>query len=232
MGYVLDGVIAGICLIFVLVGVHRGFIRSVVHFLGSIIAAVLASVLGGALAKWVFDALFRAAMVEKIHTTVLALGADNASGAAQQIIASLPDSLVRALEQAGVTAETISGGVKAQSAQAASMIVDYISPVFVGFLKVLAVIVLFSLLMTVVRLLASVVSGLLHLPVLGQVDGLLGGVFGFLLAIFVVWVVIAAVLVFQPMLDQNTQYQVESALSSSLIVGKFVSMNPLGGLFG
>ena len=140
--------------------------------------------------------------------------------------------MVRALEQAGVTAETISGGVKAQSAQAASMIVDYISPVFVGFLKVLAVIVLFSLLMTVVRLLASVVSGLLHLPVLGQVDGLLGGVFGFLLAIFVVWVVIAAVLVFQPMLDQNTQYQVESALSSSLIVGKFVSMNPLGGLFG
>ena len=122
MGYVLDGVIAGICLIFVLVGVHRGFIRSVVHFLGSIIAAVLASVLGGALAQWVFDALFRAAMVEKIHTTVLALGADNASGAAQQIIASLPDFLVRALEQAGVTAETISGGVKAQSAQARTAI--------------------------------------------------------------------------------------------------------------
>lgn len=232
MGYALDGAIAVVCLIFVLVGVHRGFIRSVVHFLGSIIAAVLASVLGGALAQWVFDALFREAMLEKIHTSIMALGADNAAGAAQQIIASLPDFLVRALEQAGVTAETISGGVKAQSAQAAGMIVDYISPVFVSFLKVLAVIVLFSLLMTVVRLLASVVGNLLHLPVLGQVDGLLGGVFGFLLAIFVVWVLIAAVLVFQPMLDQNAQYQVESALSGSLIAGKFVSMNPLGGLFG
>lgn len=232
MGYALDGVIAVICLICVLVGVHRGFIRSLVHFLGSIIAAVLSSVLGGPLAQWIFDALFRAAMVEKIHNSIMALGANNAAGAAQQIIASLPEFLVRALEQAGVTAETISGGVQAQSAQAAEMIADYISPVFVSFLKVLAVIVLFTLLMTLVRLLASIVGNMLRLPVLEQLDGLLGGIFGFLLAIFTVWVIIAALLVFRPMLDASAQYQVDSALSNSFIAGKFVSMNPLGGLFG
>lgn len=232
MGYALDGAIAVICLIFVLVGVHRGFIRSLVHFFGSIIAAVLSSVLGGPLAQWVYDALFREAIVDKIHTSIMALGANNASGAAQQIIASLPDFLVRALEQAGVTAETISGGVKAQSAQAAELIAGYISPVFVSFLKVLAVIVLFALLSTLVRLLASAVGNMLRLPILEQLDGLLGGVFGFLLAIFTVWVIIAALLVFRPMLDASAQYQVDSALSSSFIAGKFVSMNPLGGLFG
>ena len=43
MNFLLDGVIIGICLLCVLVGVQRGFIRSVVHFLGAVIAACLAT---------------------------------------------------------------------------------------------------------------------------------------------------------------------------------------------
>ena len=48
MGYILDGIILLICLICVLVGVKKGFIHSVVRFLGAVIAALLASTLGGA----------------------------------------------------------------------------------------------------------------------------------------------------------------------------------------
>ena len=51
MGYILDGIILLICLLCVLIGVKRGFIHSVVRFLGSIIAALLASALGGVLAQ-------------------------------------------------------------------------------------------------------------------------------------------------------------------------------------
>ena len=63
MGYILDGIILLICLLCVLIGVKRGFIHSVVRFLGSIIAALLASALGGVLAQWLFDTMFRGAMV-------------------------------------------------------------------------------------------------------------------------------------------------------------------------
>ncbi len=232
MGYVLDGIILGVCLLCVFIGIHRGFIRSVVHFLGSVIAAVLSSVLGGALAQWLFDALFREALTQKINTSILALGGSASQSAAQQVLDSLPEFLLRALESAGVTAESISGGITAQSSQAAAMMTDYLAPVFVSFLKVLCVIVLFCLLMTLVRLLASMVGHMLRLPVISQLDGLLGGVFGFLLAVFTVWIVIAAVLVFTPMLDPATSSQVDSALEQSVIAGLFVNMNPLGGLFG
>lgn len=231
MGYILDGVVIAVCLICVLVGVQRGFIRSAVHFLGSVIAACLASVLGGAVAQWLFDTLFRGAMVEKINETLQSLGAENAVAAIQQVLDSLPDFLVRAMEEAGVTVSRISGEITNQSSQAAGMIADYLAPVFVGFLKVLAVIVLFFLLMTLVRLLAHLVGNMFRLPILGQIDGLLGGVFGFLLALLAVWVVVAAVTVFIPVLDTATRYQVDQVLGQSMIAKLFMQSNPLKGMF-
>ncbi len=231
MGYILDGIILLICLLCVLIGVKRGFIHSVVRFLGSIIAALLASALGGVLAQWLFDTMFRGAMVEKINSSLQTLGADNAAAAASQVLASLPDFLVRALEEAGVTLETVSHAINSQTSGAAGMVVDYLSPVFVNFLKVLAVIVLFFLFMTIVRLLAALVGDILRLPILKEVDGLLGGVFGFLLAMVSVWVVVAGVMVFMPMLDSVTQQQVQEALDGSLLTGVLVNMNPLRGMF-
>jgi len=231
MGYVLDAIILAICLLCVWAGVRKGLIYSVVRFLGSIIAALLASALGGVLAQWLFDTLFREGLVEKVSSLLQSLGDDNAAAAASQVLAALPDFLVRAMEEAGVTLETVSHTISTQTGHAAVMVVDYLSPVFVNFLKVLAVIVLFFLFMTLVRLLASLVSDLLRLPVLSQVDGLLGGVCGFLMALVGVWVVAAGITVFLPMLDASAQEQVQAALDGSIITGLLVNANPLNGIF-
>ena len=147
------------------------------------------------------------------------------------MLASLPDFLVRALEEAGVTLETVSHAINSQTSGAAGMVVDYLSPVFVNFLKVLAVIVLFFLFTTLARLLAALISDLLRLPILRELDGVLGGAFGFLLALVSVWVVVAGATVFMPMLDSSSQQQVQAALDSSLLTGTLVNMNPLGGMF-
>ena len=114
---------------------------------------------------------------------------------------------------------------------AAGMVVDYLSPVFVNFLKVLAVIVLFFLFTTLARLLAALISDLLRLPILRELDGILGGVFGFLLALVSVWVVVAGVTVFMPMLDASSQGEVQAALDGSVFTATLVKMNPLGGMF-
>ena len=231
MGYILDGIIFAICLMCVLVGVKKGFIHSAVRFLGAVISALLASALGGALAQWMFDTMFRGAMVDKINSSLQALGSENAAAAAGQVLASLPDFLVRALEEAGVTLETVSHAINSQTSGAAGMVVDYLSPVFANFLKVLAVIVLFFLFTTLARLLAALISDLLRLPILRELDGILGGVFGFLLALVSVWVVVAGVTVFMPMLDASSQGEVQAALDGSVFTATLVKMNPLGGMF-
>ena len=231
MGYVWDVVFVGICVASVAIGAHRGFIRSAGHFLGARVSAWLAALLGGAVAQWVFDALFRPALVERIGESLANLGNGDTYTAVQGVFSSLPEFVLRALEDAGVTAASVTEALAGQSGQAADLIADSLSPVFVGFLKVLAVIVLFCLFMVVVRILANMLSTVFHLPVLNAVNGLLGGVFGFLLAVVSIWIVLAAVRVFTPMLAADTQAQVETALRQSLIAGMMVHWNPLGIMF-
>ena len=168
MNFLLDGVIIGICLLCVLVGVQRGFIRSVVHFLGAVIAACLASALGGAAATWVFDTFFRGAMTDKISSSLQSFGTESASAALEQVISNLPDFLARALRDAGVTTSSISSDIASKTDEVALLITDYLAPVFINFLKVLAVILLFFLFMTLVRILASVVGKMLRLPIIGR----------------------------------------------------------------
>ena len=231
MGYVWDVVFVGICVAFVAIGAHRGFIRSAAHFLGAVISACLAALLGGAVAQWVFDALFRPALVERIGESLANLGNGDTYTAVQGVFSSLPEFVLRALKDAGVTAASVTEALAGQSGQAADLIADSLSPVFVGFLKVLAVIVLLCPFMVGVRFLANLLSPVFHLPVLNAVNGLLGGVFGFLLAVVSIWIVLAAVRVFTPMLAADTQAQVETALRQSLIAGMMVHWNPLGIMF-
>lgn len=231
MSVSLDLVILVVFVLFILLGVHRGFIRSAAHFLGSVIAAALASAFGGMLAQWVFQAMFRDALVQRISESISSLGLDNASAAMENVLSSLPDFIVRARESAGVTAATLEGALVGKTGQAAELVADSLAPVFISFLKVLAVLVLFLLFMMVVRALADLLGKVFYLPGLRQINGLLGGVFGFLLALVSVWVVISAVQVFTPMLSAELQADVEHALDRSILAGLIVRMNPLKAMF-
>lgn len=231
MNMILDIGLLCVFLFFILIGVKRGFIRSAVHFLGAVIAAFLASALGGAAAKWVFDTLFREALVSKIGETILSLGGQGAAAAAEETISSLPDFIQRALEEAGITVGSLQGMLASKTGEAAELIADALSPVFVSFLKVLAVIVLFMLFTMLVRVLANLVASVFRLPVLRQLDGLLGGVFGFLLALVALWILISAVQVFIPMLAVGARADLEEALDHSLLAGLLIKSNPMGTMF-
>lgn len=232
MNYALDIIFLFIFLLFIAVGAHRGFVRSAAHFLGSVLAACLASVLGGAVAQWVFDALFRDALVEKIEESLAGLGTGNVAASVEGLFSSLPDFIVRALEDGGVTASSIAGGIASQSGRAAELAADSLEPVFVGFLKVLAVIVLFLLFMMLVRVLADIVGKAFRLPILSQFNGILGAVFGFLLALVSVWVAVSALQVFIPMLGSEARAGLEGALRQSLVAKLVVGWNPLGAMYG
>ena len=231
MGYALDLIIVVVCVLFVAIGAHRGFIRSAAHFLGAVIAASFAGLLGGPVAQWLFDILFRPALVERIGESLTELGNGDTYTMVQGVFASLPDFLIRALESGGVTAASVTEAMAAQSGQAADLIASALAPVFVGFLKVLVVIVLFCLFMVLVRVVSNLLATAFRLPILNAVDGLLGGVFGLFLAVVSIWIVLAAIHVFTPMLAADAQAQVETALRQSYLTGLVVHWNPLGIMF-
>lgn len=228
MNFALDILLVVIIAIFVVVGVRRGFIKSAVRFLGAVVSALLASIFGSMAAQWLYNTLFHAALVEKISNTIIM--ADGVQ-AVQKVLNSLPDFIVRALESAGITEASLAGNIAGQSDRIASVLASALEPVFVSFLKVLTVTGFFLLLMVLVRVLANVVSAAFELPLLDQVNGLLGGVFGLFMALLVIWVVLGALQVFLPMLASDAQAQVQEWLDSSVLTGFIVGLNPLGAMF-
>lgn len=231
MNIMLDLVILCVFVLFIVVGIRRGLVKSAAHFLGSVLAAFFASALGGAIAKFAFNTLFRDALVERISESLSSLGTGSMFSAIENVLSSLPDFIVRALQQAGINSNTLAAAVADRSNQAAELIADALSPVFVSFLKVLAVIVLFALFMVIVRVLADMVAGVFRLPMLRQVNKALGGLFGFLLALVSVWIAISAIQVFTPMLAAEAQADVELTLDRSILAGLIVRLNPLGAMF-
>ena len=231
MNWVLDGILAAVMILFVLVGVRRGFVRSAARLAGAIVAAFLAAALAGPIAKWLFELLFRQSLVEKIGETINGVGTQGLAESLTKVLASLPDFLVRALEDAGVTAGALQGIVTHGAGEAAELVTDTLSPVFVGFLKVGVLLVLFLLLMIAVRALSEMLHSVARLPLVHQVDQLLGGACGLLLAVVVIWVVLGAIQVFLPMMSDTGKANMEQMIAHSVIARIITGWNPLAGLF-
>lgn len=231
MSISLDLILLVVFALFIFLGVRRGFVRSAAQFLGSVIASALASALGGAAANWVFQTLFRDALIERVGRSIESIGASSTSAALDDLMASLPDFIVRALASSGITADTLEGALVGKSGEVAELVADSLAPVFTGFLKVLAVMVLFLLFMMIVRSAADLIGSVFRLPGLRQFDRILGGFFGFLLALVAVWVLLAAVQVFTPMLSTEMQASLQQQLQQSILIGTIVRLNPLTALF-
>lgn len=231
MSISLDIILIILFALFIFLGVRRGFVRSAVHFLGSVIAAALSSALGGAAANWVYNTLFRDALIDRVSRSIESIGVGSTSTAIDGFLESLPDFIVRALESSGITAATLEGGLVGKTGEVAELVADSLAPVFTSFLKVLAVMVLFLLFMMIVRSVADLVGGVFRLPGFRQFDRIFGGLFGFLLALVAVWVILAAVQVFTPMLSPEMQAQIDTELARSVLAGTIVKLNPLTAMF-
>ena len=228
MRLIFDGVILAVVILFTVIGVKKGLVRSLAEFLGALVAAVAASWAGGLAAEFLYNTFFRQGVYERVAAA--AQGA-NAQTAVENFFHQLPDFVVRLLEMNGITAESASGMVGDAGEGVAQGVTDVLSPVFIAIIKVFAVIVLFVLFMVMIKAAASFISGICSLPLLRQVNGLLGGVFGFLMGTVVVWIAVAAIQFFVPMMDQEMQRQVTETVEQSLICKAVVSMNPIGWIF-
>lgn len=229
MNFILDIVILVIIAVFVIIGIKRGFVQSAARFVGAILAAVFSSILGGAAAQWIFDTLFRESLTEKIGNSInesVSAGAN-----ASNFISTLPDFIVRILEDAGITEQSIGSGLESTQQQVAQAIVDGLAPAFVGIIKIVTVIVLFMIFMFVVNLIANFLNGVVSLPVLSSLNSLLGIGFGVLRAVVLIWIVFAVMSAILPILSNEMQADIASFIDGTVISKFFINANPFNSMF-
>lgn len=173
--YLADAVIVVIFLLFIILGVKRGFVRSVLDLVGTLAAMLVSMWFSGIAAQWVFSTFLQESLTRQVAE---ALQAAPAADAADAVLSVVPEILRGGLEAFGITSDAINQAVAGTSGQAAAAVVAVLSPMVVSVLRGLFALVLFVFLLVIFRILSGVVCRIFRLPVLRQLDKGLGILLG------------------------------------------------------
>lgn len=180
--YLADAVIVVIFLLFIILGVKRGFVRSVLDLVGTLAAMLVSMWFSGIAAQWVFSTFLQESLTRQIAE---ALQSAPAADAADAVLSVVPEILRGGLEAFGITSDAINQAVAGTSGQAAAAVVAVLSPMVVSVLRGLFALVLFVFLLVIFRILSGVVCRIFRLPVLRQLDKGLGILLGITQAVLI-----------------------------------------------
>lgn len=180
--YLADAVIVVIFLLFIILGIKRGFVRSVLDLVGTLAAMLVSMWFSGIAAQWVFSTFLQESLTRQVAE---ALQAAPAADAADAVLSVVPEILRGGLEAFGITSDAINQAVAGTSGQAAAAVVAVLSPMVVSVLRGLFALVLFVFLLVIFRILSGVVCRIFRLPVLRQLDKGLGILLGITQAVLI-----------------------------------------------
>ena len=185
----IDYIIIGIVGVSVLFGFYRGFISSVLNVGGGLLAFVLSFVLYPALAAAIqgneeivrtmlhyTDATSRLGDLNLAVTNVVQLGQQGIANVLSKV--SLPAPLDALLETNLTNQVYASSGV--------TTVADYINQTIVqAGINILCFLICFVVLYIVLSIVINAIKAVFRLPLLKQLDWLVGGVFGFLRGVLI-----------------------------------------------
>ena len=185
MAWVLDVFVVLIVLFYMFICARRGFVRTMVEVVGFFLAFSLSFAVGGLAANAVYDHIVCPSIVEKTVESVGDQVQGNADLTTQQVWAALPKTVTVAAENFGITAQSVSGAVHDQIQAGGSVqqivqrsVETVARPIIVPLIKTIIGTVLLFIFMFAVKLLAKTVGRVFRLPILRQVDSILGIVLG------------------------------------------------------
>ena len=226
MSILADVILCAIILFCILIGFHKGFVKSFVEFIGYFAAMFAATVLGNALAVFVYNTFLRDMLVKKIGTAISTSATLPAEQKVQAIMQVLPGFVTNSMVYHGVTANSLGAAVSTSATAAAPKVADMISPAVIGLTKIVFAFIIFILLLFVVRFVANALNTVFRLPFLHQINSLLGGVFGLLKGLVIVFLLCTLVQFTATLIPEKNSESVQQAVNSSYVFKTIYQNNP------
>lgn len=176
---ILDLSVIVIILIFVLISAKRGFVKTIIEFVGFLAAIILSFTISTPLAEVTYDKIIEPPII----TAVSEQGTVNASDTVEDLWNSLPEFLTSAAEELGITSDSINQDINEdvkdgleKGIKASSQTV--IRPIIVKVIGTIYSILLIMILFFIVRVLANLLNKLFSFSVIGKLNRFLGGTIG------------------------------------------------------
>ncbi len=227
MSFLFDVVILIAAIVTVVLGVKRGFIKSVMG-VGTLIAALfLAYAFTPAVSVRIEETAFVQDISENISDTIKSLSRNESdSYNILKLFDEMPDAFRQILDRYGANEESLKDSVKpsvnAQEEDVADLADRIADPVVKAISGVLAFLALFVGAILVLKILTWILDLIFQLPVLKTANKLLGFVAGLVSALGLTWVLSnLAVIFIRAMSSISPQYFNESLIDSTIIIRLF-----------
>lgn len=216
---VLDIIIIAVIVFTAIIGFKRGIVKTVYGILCLIVAGVLACLGGRLIAEAVYNNFILNSITESIKSSFESATV-NSSQISQGVFNSIPGFLGSVLESQGINQKGFSSFLDSASVHsekaAVAAVNKVISPVIISFLSAIFIFILFVLLLLLFKLvIGRFIIRIVRLPVLKQINAVLGAVFGICEGVIIV--ILAIILI-----KMGTTFSENSLISKGLIDSSYL----------
>lgn len=223
---ILDASILVIFFVFVVKGYKDGIVKSLISFVGAIIAIVFAIYISGLISNFIYSIFVEKALIKQISSSIVS-GKTNYNS----VFSCVPPFIFNSFEKFGIAPYNIDYIISHNKNSAAEQITKLISPVIINLIKSIFVTIFFFIFMIFVRIIAKQVSSILKIPFLKQIDGVFGGFFGiFKCSIFIMFVMLLFK-IFLPTIKEIPKIFETHTINSSVLFKYVYENNPAFKLF-
>lgn len=230
MAYVYDIILVLVVFIFFTNGMRRGFLRSIISLVGGILSLVLASFLASYASEWIFDVFMRPNITTKVYNVLHDTIGQDLQTRNQAIFSIFPSFVSNVLSYHGISAQTFNNSILTASQSATLQVVNAIAPIIINFIRMIIFSILMVLLSFIVRRVTFLVSRITRLPMLKQIDQLLGGFLGLIKCALFIFVFCTIIYIMVPMLENTPELLSQKTINATYIFKHFYYSNPLNSM--
>lgn len=172
MSIIIDLIILLIIFIFAIVAYKKGFIASLLNFLGTIIAWIAAINLSKSLSFWIYQSFIKTPLTEYVFNQLT----ESANTTQEALISSIPEFITNAANAFGVDFNNIITTNSGQEIEMAanSITSNIIEPVITILVRIILVILLYLVFSLVIKLLSKLFKFINKIPLVGPLNKVLG----------------------------------------------------------
>ena len=177
-----DIIIIAVIVLFTAIGVKRGLAKTLLNLAGLVVTAISAYYLSSFLSQLIYDSFLKQTIINNIQQMVEQNGIDyalsNCLEAVPQWINGILSFIIGIF---GISLNEYQSEIllpKNVSTSVSQIVESAVSPVVTSVLAIILIIVLFIIILIIVKKLVKLISKVFNIPVVKQINQLLGGIFG------------------------------------------------------
>lgn len=193
MHYVLDLLVIITVIFFMWRAAKKGFVKTVILFLGFLIAAAGARIVSVPLSETIYETAVEAKVVEVLDWKTAEITGSIAEQT-EALTDSLPAVLKNAISVFGGDSSAVEESISVTGANISTAVEEnIIAPAVIMLIQTILFIILFSVFLFVVKKVGKMMGFVNKIPLVGRVNVFLGGVLGTLEGVIVVFVAVTAI---------------------------------------